>query len=120
MAEREPMQMGLWASDFPSPDAILTPLFQSDQLPPGNNWSAYANEDVDQLIHQSKTTLETEERAEFAKEANRIIVDEAPGIWIFHPDTTKAFNAKYEGYAGQIPAFVTYFSTFLRDMYISE
>lgn len=120
MSKREPMQMGLWASDFPSPDAILTPLFQSDQLPPGNNWFAYENEEVDQLIQQFKTTLGTEERAEFAKQANQIIVDEAPGIWIFHPDTTKAFNAKYEGYAGQIPAFVTYFSTFLRDMYISE
>ena len=120
MSNREPMQMGLWASDFPSPDAILTPLFQSDQLPPGNNWFAYENEEVDQLIQQFKTTLDTEERAEYARQANRRIVDDAPGVWIFHPDTTKAFNQKFEGYDGQIPAFVTYFSSFLRDMYIEE
>ena len=118
MSNREPMQMGLWASDFPSPDAILTPLFQSGQLPPGNNWFAYENEEVDQLIQQFKTTLDAEERAEFARQANQRIVDDAPGVWIFHPDTTKAFNGKFEGYSGQIPAFVTYFSSFLRDMYI--
>ena len=118
MSNREPMQMGLWASDFPSPDAILTPLFQSDQLPPGNNWFAYENEEVDQLIQQFKTTLDTEERAQYARQANQQIVDDAPGVWIFHPDTTKAFNQQFEGYDGQIPAFVTYFSSFLRDMYI--
>lgn len=120
MSKREPMQMGLWASDFPSPDAILTPLFRSGQLPPGNNWFAYQNQEVDQLLQQFKTTLDTEKRAQFAKQANRIIVDDAPGIWIFHPDTTKAFNSKYRGYDGQVPAFVTYFTTFLRDMYMSE
>ncbi|MGQ4557610.1 ABC transporter substrate-binding protein [Halobellus sp. GM3] len=120
MSEREPMQMGLWASDFPSPDAILTPLFRSEQLPPGNNWFAYENEEVDALIQQFKTTLDTDERAAYAKQANQLIVDEAPGIWLFHPDTTKAFNTKFGGYDGQIPAFVTYFSSFLRDMYIEE
>jgi peptide/nickel transport system substrate-binding protein len=120
MSNREPMQMGLWASDFPSPDAILTPLFRSEQLPPGNNWFAYENEEVDELVQQFKTTLDTDERAEYAKQANQLIVDDAPGVWIFHPDTTKAFNAKFGGYDGQIPAFVTYFSSFLRDMYIEE
>lgn len=120
MSKREPMQMGLWASDFPSPDAILTPLFQSEQLPPGNNWFAYKNDQVDELIQKFKTTLDTDQRAKYAKQANQIIVDEAPGIWIFHPDTTKAFNTKYKGYAGQVPAFVTYYTTFLRDMYIAE
>lgn len=120
MSNREPMQMGLWASDFPSPDAILTPLFRSEQLPPGNNWFAYENEEVDELVQQFKTTLDTDERAEYAKQANQLIVDEAPGVWIFHPDTTKAFNTKFGGYGGQIPAFVTYFSSFLRDMYIEE
>lgn len=120
MSEREGMQMGLWASDFQSADAILRPLFQSEQLPPGNNWFAYRNEEVDELIRQFTQTLDADERAEYARQANRRIVDDAPGVWIFHPDTTKAFNGKFEGYDGQIPAFVTYFSTFLRDMYISE
>lgn len=119
MSKREPMQMGLWASDFPSADAILTPLFQSEQLPPGNNWFGYGNDEVDQLIQKFRTTLDTEQRAQYAKEANKIIVDEAPGIWIVHPDTTKAFNKRFKGYDGQVPAFVTYFTTFLRDMYIS-
>jgi peptide/nickel transport system substrate-binding protein len=117
---RPDMQMTLWASDFPSPDAIIRPLFDSEQLPPSNNWFGYQNEEVDQLLQQFKTTLDTEQRAQYAKQANRMVVDEAPGIWVFHPDTTKAFNTKFEGYSGQIPAFVTYFSTFLRDMYISE
>lgn len=120
MSNREPMQMGLWASDFPSPDAILTPLFRSEQLPPGNNWFAYENEEVDELVQQFKTTLDADERAEYAKQANQLIVDDAPGVWIFHPDTTKAFNNKFGGYDGQIPAFVTYFSSFLRDMYVEE
>jgi len=119
-SKRPDMQMTLWASDFPSPDAIIRPLFDSEQLPPSNNWFGYQNEEVDELLQQFRTTLDSEERAEYAEEANRMVVDEAPGIWVFHPDTTKAFNTKFEGYAGQIPAFVTYFSTFLRDMYISE
>lgn len=119
-SNRPDMQMTLWASDFPSPDAIIRPLFDSEQLPPSNNWFGYQNEEVDQLLQQFKTTLDEDQRAQYAKQANRIVADEAPGIWVFHPDTTKAFNTKFEGYSGQIPAFVTYFSTFLRDMYISE
>ncbi|MFD1634530.1 ABC transporter substrate-binding protein [Haloplanus ruber] len=117
---RPDMQMTLWASDYPSPDAIIRPLFDSEQLPPSNNWFGYQNEEVDQLLQQFKTTLDTEQRAQYAKQANQMVVDEAPGIWVFHPDTTKAFNTKFEGYNGQVPAFVTYFTTFLRDMYISE
>ncbi len=120
MSEREPMQMGLWASDFPSPDGILTPLFQSNQRPPGNNWFAYENEEVDEIINSFTTSLDEDERADLMKEANQIIVDEAPGIWLFHPDTTKAFNQSLEGYDGQVPAYVTYYTTFLRDMYMSD
>lgn len=119
-SERPDMQMTLWASDYPSPDAIIRPLFDSEQLPPSNNWFGYQNEEVDELLQQFKTTLDTEERAEYATQANQMVVDDAPGVWIFHPDTTKAFNTKFEGYDGQVPAFVTYFTTFLRDMYISE
>ena len=119
-SKRPGLQMTLWASDFPSPDAIIRPLFDSEQFPPSNNWFGYENDEVDQLLQQFKTTLDTEQRAEYAKQANKIVVDEAPGVWLFHPDTTKAFNKKYKGYNGQVPAFVTYFTTFLRDMYISE
>lgn len=120
MSAREPMQMGLWASDFPSPDGILTPLFQSNQRPPGNNWFAYENKEVDEIINSFTTSLNEDERADLMKQANQIIVDQAPGIWLFHPDTTKAFNQKFNGYDGQVPAYVTYYTTFLRDMYISE
>lgn len=119
-SKRPGLQMTLWASDFPSPDAIIRPLFDSEQFPPSNNWFGYENSEVDELLQQFKTTLDTDQRAEYAKQANKIVVDEAPGVWLFHPDTTKAFNTKYKGYAGQIPAFVTYFSTFLRDMYIAD
>lgn len=120
MSKREPMQMGLWASDFPSPDAILKPLFKSNQLPPGNNWFAYQNQKVDELITKFTQTLDPQERAKYARQAMQIIVDDAPGIWVVHPDTTKAFNTKFKGYDGQVPAFVTYFTTFLRDMYIKQ
>jgi len=119
-SERPDMQMTLWASDYPSPDAIIRPLFDSEQLPPSNNWFGYQNEEVDQLLQQFKTTTDPEERAQYAKQANQIVVDDAPGVWVFHPDTTKAFNTKFEGYDGQVPAFVTYFTSFLRDMYVSE
>jgi len=119
-SKRPGLQMTLWASDFPSPDAIIRPLFDSEQFPPSNNWFGYENSEVDELLQKFKTTLDTDKRAEYAKQANKIVVDEAPGVWLFHPDTTKAFNTKYKGYSGQIPAFVTYFSTFLRDMYIAD
>jgi peptide/nickel transport system substrate-binding protein len=43
----------------------------------------YKNSRVDELLRQGRGTVEQEERAKFYEEACRLIVEDAPNIWVY-------------------------------------
>ncbi|WP_423751119.1 ABC transporter substrate-binding protein [Salinirarus marinus] len=110
-----------WASDFPDPGGILNPVFHSDFIvPDGNNWFGYSNPDVDELLNTLRTSVDQAEREQAAKEANKLIVDDAPAVFMVHPDTTRALNQNVQNFEGAMPSFVTHFNTFLRDVALEQ
>lgn len=68
-----------WTPDFPSMDAVLYPLFHSAAIG-GFNFSRYANEEVDQLIDQARSTAAITERTQILQQADALVAADCPVI----------------------------------------
>ncbi len=62
------------------------------------NYTQYENERVDEIINEGWGILDREERAETFEEAQRIIVDEAPWVFLALPDYKIAMRDTVEGF----------------------
>lgn len=82
-----------WAADYPEPDSILNPLFSST---PGNLMS-YANPEVDTLLDKAQAASE-QDRIALYREAERKITDDAPVVWLFHPEKFYLKGQKVQGF----------------------
>jgi peptide/nickel transport system substrate-binding protein len=80
---------------FVDPDAILSFAFLTGA---GGNFFPYSNERVDELIKQGRRTTSLEERAGIYKEAVRLIIDDAPFIFVSHPVDLFTGSKKVQGW----------------------
>ena len=62
------------------------------------NYTQYVNERVDQIINEGWGILDREERARTFEEAQRIIVDDAPWVFLALPDYKIAMRDTVEGF----------------------
>ena len=62
------------------------------------NYTQYENERVDQIINEGWGILDREERARTFEEAQRIIVDDAPWVFLALPDYKIAMRDTVEGF----------------------
>ena len=96
--------MDTWGADL-DPDAFLSTLFRSDQIPTedngGEGWNFFRlrSERLDEAIDAGRSTLDIEKR----KEAYRIVVEEVLDAGVYIPlykrSKLDAFNGKVDGYA---------------------
>ena len=73
-----------WNPSIGDPDHVTYMLLSSDRFPPAFNAGFFQNARVDELLRKGRTTVGDAERATIYKEAQRIIADEAPWIFIDH------------------------------------
>ena len=73
-----------WWADNPDPDNFIFPLFHSSNHGPAGNRTRYANKQVDSFIEMAQNTLDDKKRIMFYKEAEEIIVSEAPWVFLWH------------------------------------
>src|SRR5215813_11061502 len=73
-----------WNPSIGDPDHVTYMLLSSDRFPPAFNAGFYQNARVDELLRKGRTTVGDAERAAIYKEAQRLIADEAPWIFIDH------------------------------------
>jgi ABC-type oligopeptide transport system substrate-binding subunit len=69
-----------WAAKFPSPEAVLAPLFSSSSL---DNFSRYSSPEFDAAMNRARATPGDAERAAAYAEANRIVCRDLPIIPIW-------------------------------------
>jgi peptide/nickel transport system substrate-binding protein len=92
--EKYDVYVNSWTG-FIEPDTYLYPMFHSE----GDfNWLSYANEDLDKLLEEGKTEQDEEKRKEIYEEAQKLIVDEAPYIWMYHPKVLEAWDDNIKGH----------------------
>ncbi len=73
-----------WWADYPDPENFLFPLFHSSNLGPAGNRTRYVNRTVDRLIEQGQYSVDEEKRTGYYREAEDIIVSEAPWVFFWH------------------------------------
>ena len=87
-----------WSADFPDPSNFLDVLFHSSRWD-ANNHTFYANPTVDRLLDRARTLADEVERVHLYAEAERLIVEDAPAIFLYHPITYVIRHPRVHGYA---------------------
>ena len=87
-----------WGADFPDAAGNLIPVFLSTSIPPQNNHAYYNNPEVDRLLNESESELDQEARLELLREAQRIISEDQPVIFLEHFKWFLAMSTSLTGY----------------------
>ena len=75
---------GGWIADYPDPENFLTVLFHSRNVGAAGNTSRYRNPVLDRLLDEADAMPPGPARMKKYEEAERIIVDDAPWISLYH------------------------------------
>ena len=86
-----------WFLKSEDPDLSMYPLFFSKNQPLPNR-SNYNNPDVDQLLVQARQLTDRTKRAELYRKAQRLIVEDAPWIFVDHEVQVVATRANVKGF----------------------
>ncbi len=73
-----------WWADYPDPENFLSPLFHSKNFGPAGNRVRYKNTTVDSLIESGQYTNDENKRNMFYRQAEEIIVSDAPWVFLWH------------------------------------
>jgi peptide/nickel transport system substrate-binding protein len=106
-----------WGSDFPDAAGNLIPLFLSTNVPPQNNHFYYNNPEVDRLLNESESELDEEARLGLLKEAQKLISDDQPAIFLEHFKWFLPMSATLTGYT---LSPLWYWDSFGRDLVPAE
>jgi peptide/nickel transport system substrate-binding protein len=88
-----------WMAGNEDPDMVMYPLLHSSQwTPTGPNRALYRNEQFDQLLHQARLTTDQGRRAELYRQAQRLLIEDAPWIFVDHEIQTAAHARRIQGF----------------------
>ncbi|MBF0505974.1 MAG: ABC transporter substrate-binding protein [Nitrospirae bacterium] len=73
-----------WWADYPDPENFLFPLFHSSNSGPAGNRTRYCNKTVDALIEQGQFSINKNDRKTFYKQAEELIIKDAPAVFFWH------------------------------------
>jgi peptide/nickel transport system substrate-binding protein len=99
----------------PAPDKILIEAFYSGSRGKVFNWGWYKNALLDKVLEQAAVTVDGTRRTELYRRAQRIIVGDAPAIFVMEPAQVYARRAWVQGFK---PDLISPFRLNLEDMYI--
>src|ERR671936_46924 len=81
------------------PDMVLYPLLHSSQWTPnGPNRALYRNDKFDALLSEARLTTDQAKRAQLYREAQRILVDDAPWVFVDHEVQIAAFSRRVQSF----------------------
>ena len=89
--------VGGWTANYSDPHLFMGPLFDSDNWGLAGNRSFYKNDQVDQLIRKAASALDNGERVRLYKQAQDLIMQDAPYFFLCHPDYQLAARDNLKG-----------------------
>ncbi|WP_114853108.1 ABC transporter substrate-binding protein [Brachybacterium sp. YJGR34] len=104
-----------WQPDVPSPNANLTPLFDSSQIGNGNyNLARYANPEVDAAILEASSTIDPDEaHAKWAAVDQQILAD-SPVVPLIYSKNSFLHGSGVTSFViGEFPAYPNYLTVTL-------
>jgi peptide/nickel transport system substrate-binding protein len=88
-----------WMAGSEDPDLVMYPLLHSSQWTPvGPNRAMYKNPRFDEVLTQARLTTDQTKRAQLYREAQRLLHDDPPWIFIDHEVQTAAFAKRVQGF----------------------
>ena len=88
-----------WMAGNEDPDMVLYPLLHSSQhTPAGPNRALYRNTRFDELLQEARLTTDQAKRAALYRDAQKILMDDPPWIFIDHEVQTAAFAKRVQGF----------------------
>ncbi len=105
------LYVGSWGTVTLDADYGLYPMFHSENGGDPGNRSFFANDEVDDLLEQARKTTDEDERLDLYKEAQQIIIDEAPIVPVYHSVLLAGLSDEVDGFF-QFPSSFPY----LRDV----
>jgi len=80
------------------PDYALYPLFHSSQHGAAGNRTFFTNNQVDELLELARQVFDDEERAVYYRELQKLIIEEAPWIFLNEGEALIATRSNVHGY----------------------
>ncbi len=99
-----------WVVDYPDPDNFLYVLLHSGNIGPQGNYSRFNNEKFDSLTQGARLEGDQEKRRNLYQLAEKIVVEEAPWLFIYHYVDHTLLKEFVRGY--ELPAFGQYTNKF--------
>ena len=88
-----------WAAGSEDPDMVMYPLFHSSQWSPnGPNRALYKNEKFDALLTEARQVTDQAKRAALYREAQKILVEDAPWVFVDHEIQIAATSKRVQGF----------------------
>jgi peptide/nickel transport system substrate-binding protein len=87
-----------WNPSIGDPDHMMYMLLSSDRFPPAFNAGFYQNDKVDELLRKGRTTIEEKARVPLYKEAQKLVVDDAPWIFVDHGKQVIIHRKRVQGF----------------------
>src|SRR5690625_2403646 len=104
-----------WTNVTADADNGLYPLFHSDNQGPSGNRTFIDMPELDEIIESGRLEQDEEERMEIYQEAQEIILEEAPMVFLHHQEYLLGVNENVKNLI-QFPTNLTY----LKNAYIEE
>lgn len=89
-----PMYLLGWTGDFGDPDNFVGTFFQ-DVNP---QFGSFDNAEIRDVLDQAEAETDADRRTELYQEANRLIMEEVPGVPYVHNEPAVAFAEGIDGY----------------------
>ncbi len=90
--------LGAWSPDFADPYMFMNFWFESDKWGLPGNRSFYKNEEVDTLVKKAAVLSDQAERVKLYNEAQEIIMEDAPYIFLYQVQTIVPMRKNVTGY----------------------
>ncbi len=87
-----------WGTPTMDADYALFALFHSSEVPPGFNGAFYNNPEVDALLEEARSNLDTEARQAAYDEAISLIWEDAPWLFLYSEIQVTAIRNNVEGF----------------------
>jgi peptide/nickel transport system substrate-binding protein/oligopeptide transport system substrate-binding protein len=85
-----------WYGDYPDGENFLYPLFHSKNWGSGGNRARFKSDSVDAMLNQALKIQDPKKRAEAYHEVNRLVVGEAPWLYLWHCQESYVLGANVE------------------------
>ncbi|MGQ0569248.1 MAG: ABC transporter substrate-binding protein [Armatimonadota bacterium] len=89
----------------PEPDALLYSPFHTSAIG-GFNFVKYRNPKIDELLDRGRTVTNANDRIRIYREAQRMIVQDAPMIFLFHEKRTYASRKAVTGFKAHVSGWI--------------